>query len=204
MNGVEHMERVEPAEAGFSADRLAWVGRFVAGEIAAERMPGAVLGIVRGGRLVHLEAYGYRDKARGIPMTTDSLFWIASMTKPVTTAGALLLVEQGRLVLESDVSEYLPEFADRRVADRPSTHRDRATADPGRRPATHSAGPAPAHRRYPGGAAGRFTRPQALRGAVGEGMTGLTGRIHRPDSRTPFLNQPGRSGTTAGGPTWPG
>ena len=52
-------------------------------------MPGAVIAIARRGKLVALEAYGLRDKAAGVPMTTDTIFNIASMTKPMTTVGAL-------------------------------------------------------------------------------------------------------------------
>jgi CubicO group peptidase (beta-lactamase class C family) len=86
--------RADPAEAGFSPERLTRIAGFLAAEIDRDRMPGAVVGIVRGGRLVYLEALGYRDKAKGIRMTADSLFWIASMTKPLTAATALTLVER--------------------------------------------------------------------------------------------------------------
>lgn len=72
--------RADPAEAGFSRQRLLRIGEFLVAEIERDRMPGAVVGIVRGGRLVYLEAFGYRDKAKGIRMTADSLFWIASRT----------------------------------------------------------------------------------------------------------------------------
>lgn len=110
--------RADPAEAGFSPQRLSRIGEFLAAEIERDRMPGVVVGIVRGGRLVYLEAFGFRDKAKGIRMTVDSLFWIASMTKPLTAAAALTLVEQGSLVIDAEVGEYLPQFADMRVADR--------------------------------------------------------------------------------------
>jgi CubicO group peptidase (beta-lactamase class C family) len=91
------------------------LANFLEAEIAADRLPGAVVGIVHRGQVVSVEAFGYLDKARGIPMTTDALFWIASMSKPITAAGALLLVERGALVLDEPIGTYLPQFAGRPV-----------------------------------------------------------------------------------------
>ena len=79
-------------------------------------MPGAVLAIARHGKLVYFEAFGYRDKAAGAPMTTDSIFRIASMTKPMVAVGALQLVEQGRLLIDDPLAKYFPKFADMQVA----------------------------------------------------------------------------------------
>lgn len=77
-------------------------------EVAAGRLPGAVVGILHRGEIVHLSAVGYRDPVAKVPMTADTLFWLASMTKPVTTAGALQLLDLG-----TELGELLPEFADR-------------------------------------------------------------------------------------------
>ncbi|MER7844190.1 serine hydrolase domain-containing protein [Kitasatospora sp. NPDC096077] len=161
--------RVDPGEAGFHAGRLARVDAFVEAEVAARRLPGAVLGIVRGGALVRLDAFGMRDPQAGAPMTTDTLFWLASMTKPVTAAGALLLVESGELVLEEAVGDYLPGFRDRRVAD-PESLRERPAA---RQPTVldlmrHTAG-------IPEGLLGRTALHARYAEAVGDGMTGLDG-----------------------------
>jgi len=97
--------RADPDETGFSPERLLRVSRFIEAEIESKRLPGAVLGIVRGDRLVSLDAFGYRDPVARVPMTTDSLFWIASMTKPVTAVGALALHEHGGLVLDLPIGD---------------------------------------------------------------------------------------------------
>ena len=105
-----------PEAAGFSPDGLNRIGAFFEREIGQNRVPGAVVGIVRDGALVYLKAFGYQDKTAGRPMKIDSIFGLASMTKPMTAIGVLSLTEQGRLPLYSAVSDYLPGFATMRVA----------------------------------------------------------------------------------------
>ncbi|WP_073810291.1 serine hydrolase domain-containing protein [Kitasatospora sp. CB01950] len=122
--------RTGPREAGFDAERLARLDAFIEAEIAARRLPGAVLGIVRGDAPVRLDAFGTRDPRTGAPMTTDTLCWPASMTKPLTAAGALLLVESGELILEEAVGDHLPQFRDRRVADHRRSRNARRHANP--------------------------------------------------------------------------
>src|SRR5207302_9190813 len=77
----------------------------------------------RRGKLVYFEAFGFRDKAAGTPMTTDTIFNIASMTKPMTAVAALTLYERGRLTINDPVSKFIPGF--------PSTQ-DAALDDGGR------------------------------------------------------------------------
>ncbi len=111
------LPRVAPEQAGFSAARLARIGQVLNQDIADGKLPGAVLAIARDGRLVTLEAFGYRDKAAGVKMTTDTIFNVASMTKPMVTVTALSLAEQGRLMIDEPVSRYLPgRFTDMKVA----------------------------------------------------------------------------------------
>jgi CubicO group peptidase (beta-lactamase class C family) len=104
-----------PDKAGFSAEGLARIDAFFAREIAADRVPGAVVAIARDGKLVHYKAYGFHDKAAGKPMTVDALFNLASMTKIMASVGALTLNEEGRLPLKSRLDEYLPQFKDQKV-----------------------------------------------------------------------------------------
>ncbi|WP_225785534.1 serine hydrolase [Xenophilus sp. Marseille-Q4582] len=97
--------------------------------VAEGRMPGAVALVAQGGRIVHQQASGWLDGPRSRAMPVDAHFWIASMTKPVTTAAALMLVEAGRLGLDDAVADHLPELRDLRLADgrppaRPMTVRD--------------------------------------------------------------------------------
>jgi CubicO group peptidase (beta-lactamase class C family) len=110
------LPRAKPEEVGFSSERLARIGETLKADIAAGRIPGAVIAIARHGKLVALDAYGWRDKAAGIAMTTDTIFNIASMTKPMTTVGALMLYEQGKILIDDPLAKYFPKFSNMRVA----------------------------------------------------------------------------------------
>jgi CubicO group peptidase (beta-lactamase class C family) len=129
------LPRAKPEEAGFSSERLARIGTVLNADIEAGRIPGAVIAIARHGKLVMFEAYGYRDKEAKVAMTTDTIFNIASMTKPMTTVGALMLYEQGKLLIDDPLSKYFPKFAQMRVAVRDNGE---PTADtvPANRPIT--------------------------------------------------------------------
>ena len=80
---ADPLPRAKPEEVGMSAERLALINKAINAEVAAGQFPGAVLAIARHGKLVFFEALGFRDKAAGAPMTTDAIFSIASMTKPM-------------------------------------------------------------------------------------------------------------------------
>jgi CubicO group peptidase (beta-lactamase class C family) len=110
------LPRAKPEDVGFSSERLARIGETLKADIEAGRIPGAVIAIARHGRLVALDAYGWRDKAAGIAMTTDTIFNIASMTKPMTTVGALMLYEQGKILIDDPIAKYFPKFSNMRVA----------------------------------------------------------------------------------------
>src|ERR1700712_4012008 len=110
------LPRAKPEDVGMSSERLARIGETLKADIAAGRTPGGVIVIVRHGKLVAFDAYGWRDKAATLPMTTDTIFNIASMTKPMTAVGALMLVEQGKVLIDDPLSKYFPKFAQMRVA----------------------------------------------------------------------------------------
>ena len=110
------LPRAKPEEVGLSSERLARIGETLKADIEAGRIPGAVIAIARHGKLVALDAYGWRDKAAGVAMTTDTIFNIASMTKPMTTVGALMLYEQGKILIDDPLGKYFPKFANMRVA----------------------------------------------------------------------------------------
>jgi len=114
--GAEPLPRATPEDVGMSSERLALIARTVNAEIAQDQLPGAVLAIVRRGKLVYFETFGYRDKTAGAPMATDAIFNIASMTKPMTAVAALQLYEQGRLLMDDPLAKYFPKFADMQVA----------------------------------------------------------------------------------------
>jgi CubicO group peptidase (beta-lactamase class C family) len=130
------LPRAKPEEVGLSSERLARIGAVLKADIEAGRIPGAVIAIARHGKLVMLEAYGWRDKTAGVAMTTDTIFNIASMTKPMTTVGALMLYEQGRLLIDDPLSKYFPKFASMRVAARDGANEPTADTVPANRPIT--------------------------------------------------------------------
>lgn len=102
--------------AGFSAQRLARIEPVFDSDIRAGVIPGAVMLIARFGELAYSGVFGYRDPVTGSAMCSDALFRLASMTKPVVSVAALMLVEEGRLLLMDPVSKYLPELAGLQVA----------------------------------------------------------------------------------------
>ena len=108
--------RAMPEEVGMSSERPALIGTAVNAEIAHGQLPGGVLVIARRGKLVYFETFGSRDKGAGALMTSDAIFNIASMTKPMVAVGALQLYEQGKLLMDEPLAKYFPKFADMRVA----------------------------------------------------------------------------------------
>jgi CubicO group peptidase (beta-lactamase class C family) len=110
------MSVADPASIGFSAERLAQITAWYQTQIDAGALPGAVVAIARNGKLVYMRAVGHQDRDRKIPMRPDAIFWIASMTKPVTSVVAMMLVEEGKLDLDAPVSRYLPDLKDMQVA----------------------------------------------------------------------------------------
>jgi CubicO group peptidase (beta-lactamase class C family) len=105
----------EPEALGFSASRLARIAAWQQSQVDAGAFSGAVAAIARNGKLAYLRAVGFRDRAKTIPLQPDAIFWIASMTKPVTSVAAMMLVEQGKLDLAAPVHQYLPELKDMMV-----------------------------------------------------------------------------------------
>lgn len=99
----------------FSRAALDGVGDFVRNEIAAGKIPGAVLLIRQHGKQVHLQSFGARDPATKHPMTADSIFQIYSMSKAVTSVAVMMLVDDGKLSLDDPVSKYIHSFADAKV-----------------------------------------------------------------------------------------
>ena len=105
----------KPEEVGISSERLARLARVTQEHVDAGRLPGAVLLIARKGKIAYYEAFGYRDRDRGLQMARDSIFRIYSMTKPITVTAAMMLQEEGRLQVYDPVSRTLPELANMKV-----------------------------------------------------------------------------------------
>ena len=106
----------DPEALGFSPSRLARIAAWQQSQVDAGAFSGAVAAIARNGRVAYLRAVGFRDGAKTIALAPDAIFWIASMTKPVTSVAAMMLVEEGKLDLAAPVHQYLPELKDMMVA----------------------------------------------------------------------------------------
>ena len=110
------LKRAEAPELiGFSSARLETLASVVRHDVERKLIPGAVMLLARGGKIGFAEAFGFQDREAGIPMALDSIFRIASMTKPMTSVAAMMLSEEGRLEIAAPVAQYLPEFAEMTV-----------------------------------------------------------------------------------------
>ncbi|MGY0574626.1 serine hydrolase [Bradyrhizobium sp. RDM12] len=101
---------------GFSAPRLSRIAAWQQTQVNAGAFSGAVAAIARNGRVAYMRAVGFHDRAKTSPLQPDAIFWIASMTKPVTSVAAMMLVEEGKLDLAAPVANYLPELRNIMVA----------------------------------------------------------------------------------------
>ena len=108
-------EQASPESVGMSSESLESMARFVNRHIEAGHITGGVTLVARHGKLVHLEAHGQRGLDDARPMTTDALFRIFSMTKPITTVAAMMLYEEGYFHLNDPVAKYLPELANLKI-----------------------------------------------------------------------------------------
>jgi len=104
-----------PEEVRLSKERLQRISAWIQGDVDKGIVPGAVVMVLRKGKIAYFEAFGYRDREKNIPMTRDSIFRIASMTKPFTSLAIMMLAEEGKIQLPVPVSRYLPEFKDLKV-----------------------------------------------------------------------------------------
>ena len=93
----------------------AQIDQVLRSECDAKDIPGVVAVAASGSEVIYQSAFGKRDLSKDDPMTSDSVFWIASMTKAVTTAGAMQLVEQGKLSLDEPIGKLLPDLASPQV-----------------------------------------------------------------------------------------
>ncbi|MGC2775984.1 MAG: serine hydrolase domain-containing protein [Bradyrhizobium sp.] len=95
-----------------SPEKLERITRFFDSEVTSGRLPGAVVLIQQHGRPVYLKCFGLRDVKTGLPMTLDTIFALHSMTKPITSLAAMMLIDQGKLSLTDPAAKYIPAFAD--------------------------------------------------------------------------------------------
>ena len=110
----------QPHASGMSPERLERVTAVLDKDIADGRLAGVVSLIYRHGEIAHLRARGFQDVAARTPMRRDTIFGLASMTKPVTAVAVMMLVEEGALRLDEPVDHWLPELANRKVLNDPA------------------------------------------------------------------------------------
>jgi CubicO group peptidase (beta-lactamase class C family) len=131
------LPRAEPGEVGLAAGRLADLKPSLQRLVDEGKIPGGVALVARHGKVADVTTFGYRDLAAKTPMTEDTIFAVASMTKPITCVAVMTLVEQGKLGLDDPVAKYIPELKDLRVLGdaRDDTETGLATV-PAKRPVT--------------------------------------------------------------------
>ncbi|MGF1528674.1 MAG: serine hydrolase domain-containing protein [Candidatus Competibacterales bacterium] len=110
------LEPVAPEAVGLSSERLQRIEATLSRDIEAGELPGAVVMIARRGGLAYAKALGNLDPARDAPMAEEAIFRIYSMTKPLVSVAAMILVEEGAMLLTDPVAKHLPAFAEPQIA----------------------------------------------------------------------------------------
>ena len=100
----------KPEDVGMSSVKLRGIEQAVGTHLDENHLAGAVTLVLRHGKIAHLEAHGWRDLDSRTPMTTDTVFRIYSMSKPIVSAAVMMLVEEGRFQLDDAVEKYIPEL----------------------------------------------------------------------------------------------
>ena len=112
---ADNLPFVEPESVGFSSDQLAKIENHFQGRVDRGEIAGIVTLVARKGKIAHLSAVGYQDVVQNIPMETDTLFRIFSMTKPIASTALMMLYQDGYFQLTDPLSKFIPEFANLRV-----------------------------------------------------------------------------------------
>src|SRR5213594_5062181 len=112
---AQNLPSAKPEEVGLSSERLNRALAAVKADVDKGALPGAVLLVARHGKVVMFDAVGVLDPATKAPMTKDAIFRIYSMSKPITSVAAMILVEEGKLALGDPVGKYIPQIAEMRV-----------------------------------------------------------------------------------------
>jgi CubicO group peptidase (beta-lactamase class C family) len=118
---AQEFPTAKPESLGLSSERLDRIGTAVQHGIDDKRIAGAVTLVIRHGKIGWFKAQGMTDREAAKAMPTDAMFRICSMTKPITTAAAMMLYEEGKFLLDDPVSKYLPEFKNSKVRVKPAT-----------------------------------------------------------------------------------
>lgn len=169
---AQFAESDAPDSTGFVQERLGRIDAVINAEIASGKIPGAVALVARNGHIAYFKSFGFADVDSKTPMSKDSIFRIASMTKAITSVGAMILYEHGLFQLNDPVSKYIPEYTDMMVVSEVDDNGDVSATVPATTPIkiidllTHSSGIG-----YP------FIRSSVQKSYVAAGITdGMTSR----------------------------
>ena len=154
LSAATELRLAAPEAVGMSSQRLARIDAWVDGMVESKSAAGFVTLVARRGRVVHHRAAGTLGMENSDPMRRDSIFDIASMTKPVTAVAALMLYEEGRIALGDPVDRHLPEFSNPTVGEDPATSAPAGRSMLVRHLFTHTSGV-----RDPRGRAGTYAFP---------------------------------------------
>jgi CubicO group peptidase (beta-lactamase class C family) len=116
-NAVQRLPMAKAEDVGMSSERLMRIKAGMQKYVDRREVAGVVTMIARHGKVVHLEAVGNRDAETKAPMTADTIFRIASMTKPIVSVAAMMLYEEGHFQLSDPISKWIPEFQSMRIAE---------------------------------------------------------------------------------------
>ena len=130
---AEELPLAPPESVGMSAERLQRIDDYFQRFIDDGQIAGAVTLVARRGKVVHHSAVGWRHREAEVPMTTDGIFTLMSMTKPIVSAALMMLFEEGRFRLDDPIADWIPEYADHSVLERDGPRLRRA---PEARPVT--------------------------------------------------------------------
>ena len=192
------LTRTEPHHVGLSAGKLAELPPALRNLVDEGKVAGGVALIARHGRVAYVEPFGYRDLASKAPMTEDTIFAIASMSKPITCVATMALIEQGKLGLDDPVETYLPALKAMRVLGDPADDDgDEIATVPSQRPITvrdlltHTSGLS-----YGGFLSGdaRLARSYARAGAQRQGLRTIAEQVERL-GHVALAHQPGEGWT---------
>ena len=130
------VEKPDAVAAGMSAERLARIAPRMKEFVDAGKSPGIVTLVARHGQVASLEAVGFQDLGSKTPMKTDTIFRVMSVSKPVTCAGVMVLVDEGRISLLDPVEKYIPEFKGLQVNNCGTRNGFECQLSPAQRPVT--------------------------------------------------------------------